>query len=124
MSKEPRPSQPTHISYHPNDSLAMAIVRAWSDPEYKRRLLTFPEKDEADWSKIKDPARREMIRKSSKALAEVDVFLEMPVVLTSEQYDDYKPKAKKEVVFVLPDPIGGNSLETARIAMAVQVRGM
>jgi hypothetical protein len=108
------------ISYFPNENLAQAIVKAWSNKSYEDRLLTFGRNQKADWG-VKD--RDATYSKTAGALAEVDVFINQPVVLTVAQ-ENYKAE-KGEVVFVLPDTIGKSpTLATARVAMAVQCRGI
>src|SRR5690349_11903619 len=64
------------VSYHPNEKLAGAIVRAWQDLEFKTRLLTF-RPEQPDFAKPNYESSR-------AALAEVDVFIEKPVVLTEQ----------------------------------------
>ena len=104
------------VSYHPNENLARAIVRAWSDNAFKTRLLTF-ESGHADFQKPN-------FESSRAALAEVDIFIERAVVLTQQQYTGYKKK-DKEIIFVLPDPLGSTySLATAQVAMAATCVGM
>jgi hypothetical protein len=60
------------------------------------------------------------------ALAEVDVFIDMPVVLTPlQRAAGYKKFNNREVVFVLPDPPSSKySLATARAAMSFTIDGM
>jgi len=104
------------ISYHPNDALALAIVRAWSDNAFKNRLLTFsPGTAAAQYNSTRD------------ALREIGISIEPPlnpVVLTQQQYPSYAPLAD-QVVFVLPDPIGSiHSFHNAQLAMCITVLGM
>lgn len=109
------------ISYFPNENLAQAIAKAWSNKSYEDQLLTFGRGRNADWDVIKD--KDATYSKTAGALAEVDVFINKPVVLTVAQ-QDYKAIAG-EVVFVLPDVPGSSpTLATARVAMAVQCRGI
>lgn len=119
---------PPGVSYHPNDSLAHAIVRAWTDESFKKRLLTFPEHTAPDWSKFADEDRQKMIGATRDALAEVEIFLDSPVVLTPDQFGQYRPKDDSEVIFVLPSPsiVYGKryTLDTARVAMALCPFGM
>jgi hypothetical protein len=117
------------VRYYPNDNLVFAIVRAWSEESFRARLLTFKFDESADWSKFSTVDYGTMVAKTRDALAEVDVFLDAPVVLTQKQYVEYKPKdPQKEVVFVLPDPSIVHdkkySLATARVAMSVTSRGI
>lgn len=126
MSKRPHKQQAVAegcISFAPNDALAEAIVRAWTDRTYRDELLTFGEKD--DWKKMSAAARAAKIRKTSEALEKVDVFLDNPVVLTAEQFATYKSSSKDQVVFVLPEPLSTKpTLATAKVAMAVTCRGV
>src|SRR5262245_57898986 len=106
------------FSYHPNDALAHAIVKAWTDPnDFGKRLLTLSV----------DGPKKKKIESTQRALAEYGVYLENPVVLTEDEYKRYK-KERDEVVFVLPDAPGRtegqNSLDTARVKMAFTLRGM
>lgn len=111
-------------SYYPNDNLALAIVKAWSHPEYKAALLTFPAGEDADWTKYSGEYDSRT-RKTSKALEDVDVYIDRPVVLTVQQWAGYKKHDDKEVTFVLPDVIGKQySMATAQVAMAVTPAGM
>ena len=117
------------VSYAPNEALASAIAKAWSDAAYRMRLLTFPEGDAADWSKVPANDHNGMLARTRHALAEFNVFLDSPVVLTPKQYADYKQlNPDTEVNFVLPSPPAslGNrySLNTAKVMMAVTCRGM
>jgi hypothetical protein len=133
MSTSPRKPASTRassrdcISYFPNDNLAEAIVRAWSDKSYKDDLLTFGEGNAADWSNHTDQQRDSMLIRTSKALEQVGVFLDKAVVLTVEQYEspDFKEKPG-ELIFVLPRPVGHTptTLATARVAMAAQCAGI
>jgi hypothetical protein len=110
------------ISFAPNDALAQAIVKAWTDQSYRDELLTFSDKD--NWNKMSAAALAAKIRKTSEALEKVDVFLDNPVVLTAKQFATYK-SSKDEVVFVLPEPLSTKpTLATAKVAMAVTCRGV
>ena len=110
------------VSYHPNHNLALAIVRAWSEPGYRDRLLTF----KGAYTLASKPAADDYSR-TSKALLEVGISLAKPVVLTFPQYNapGYK-KVEDEVVFVLPDNLTatGFNLPGAEIAMIVTPLGM
>jgi hypothetical protein len=109
------------ISYFPNENLAQAIVKAWSDETYEGQLLTFGRDKNADWDLIKD--KDAAYSRTARALAKVDVFIDKPVVLTVAQ-QAYEAKGG-EVAFVLPDKLGKKpTLATARVAMAVQCRGI
>lgn len=112
------------VSYFPNDNLAEAIVRAWSDPSYRKDLLTFGDDNAANWEAYPNQ-RKSMLRKTSLALEEVGVFLNNAVVLTpGTQYDTYV-KQDEEIVFVLPSQPGRTpSLATARVEMAIHIDGI
>ena len=97
------------LSYHPNEALAAVMVRAWSDVGFEARLLSGAHLDNKDSTKA--------------ALEEAGIFLNDVVVLTSEQYETYKP-TEGQTVFVLPKKIGKPSMDTARIAMASKVAGI
>ena len=114
--------------YHPNDNLASAIARAWADDSFRKRLLTFDEtKDAANWQGL-DYGKT--LLRTSQALAEEDVFVATPVVLTHVQYiKHYKKQSDDEVVFVLPkrpDTLANHhyALEAARMNMRFIVFGM
>ena len=116
-------------TYHPNENLAQAIANAWSDESYMERLLTFPlGQPTADFKDV----TQAMLRKTSGALAEVDVYLNKPVVLTVDQFENAKEKwlsheksEKELVVFIMPKPLGKRpSLATAKIAMAMRLQGV
>lgn len=119
--KDGKPVNP--VSYHPNYNLALAIVRAWNEPGYKDRLLTFPQQP---FNRTTRPTDADYQR-TSQALQEVDIALDKPVVLTFKQYDavGYQ-KVEDEVVFVLPDPLKKQefAMPTAEIAMIVTPLGM
>jgi hypothetical protein len=103
------------ISYHPNDALALAIVRAWSDESFKDRLLTFS----ADMQ-TRDHER------TRAALREMGIIIESktPVVVTEQQFLSY-PREKDHIVFVLPDPLGSiHTFANAQLAMSIIVLGM
>jgi hypothetical protein len=75
------------VSYYPDDNLAAAITRAWTDPGFKDRLR------ERDYTT------------PSAALAEMGITVPRPVVLTpKEYYAGYKKQSADEVILVLPDP--------------------
>jgi len=95
--------------YHPNDALAALIVQAWSDKGFQAQLLS----------------GANLINKANTktALEQVGIFLNDVVVLTPTEYAGYKAKPG-QTVFVLPDPIGKASMETARIAMASTCAGI
>jgi hypothetical protein len=114
---QPRQTRRAHntISYHPNDALAHAIVRAWSDDAFKNRLLTFSE----------NMQQRDHER-TRAALREVGIVIETmdPVVVTEEQYRAYNEQ-DNHIVFVLPNPLGAlHSMHNAQIAMCITTLGM
>ena len=118
------------ISVHyPNDNLVSAIIRAWTDPPFHNRLLTFPALvDNKDWPAGGPPAPDNT--NSQDALAEMGVFVEGPVVLSSEQYSwGYEKKNPCQVIYVLPDQPADQvaarySVNTARTAMQFCIFGM
>jgi hypothetical protein len=103
-------------TYYPNDALAQAIVKAWTDTSYRNRLLSFPTNNFASPQSS-----------SSAALLEVGYSVENPIVVTEEQYIAYlnlvrnKPPAN---FFVLPAPRESKTMDAARAAMAVTCNGM
>jgi hypothetical protein len=104
-----------HI-YHPNDALAAAIVKAWSDEDFKARLLSGPKAGKKASTKA--------------ALEEMGVSLDDVVVLLPEEHEAFvranqrTKKGQGPIVFVLPHPIGKPSMDTARIAMASTCDGI
>jgi hypothetical protein len=108
-------SKPTGGTYHPNDALAAVIVRAWSEPAFRNRLVT-------------GPSPNDVARDACKAaLREAGISLRDVVVLTEDQVEDYEPAEghENETAFVLPNPISdAPSMDTARIAMAATVDGI
>jgi hypothetical protein len=114
-----------NVSYAPNDDLARAIVKAWSDTGYRNRLLSYgPGVPVADYTKPD-------YESTSLALQEVDVHILQPIVMTVAQYAGFNTfiqgggKAPPGVLFVLPDPLGSQAtLSTARVAMVVTCNGM
>jgi hypothetical protein len=137
MSKSPRSPARTdasswaNISYFPNDNLAKAIVKAWSDKTFEGELLTFGHDAVVNWTDLTKDQINPMLVKTSGALAQVDVYLDSAVVLTVEQYasfvDQYATSREQlaQFIFVLPDPVGrAPSLATAQVAMAVHPCGI
>jgi hypothetical protein len=104
-------------NYHPNETLASAIVRAWSDEDFRNRLLTYPTNN----------MRAPNYENTRGALREIGVGIDnpmIPVVLTPQQYVSYRRRAN-QIIFVLPDPLGSmHNLATAQVAMSVTNRGM
>jgi hypothetical protein len=112
----PRRRRAGEFCYHPNEALANAIVKAWSDDEFRTRLLTFPGSD----------MRNPNYQSTRDALSEVGVNIDklVPVVLTPQQYATYRRRAN-QIIFVLPDPLGSvHNLATAQVAMCLHVFGM
>jgi hypothetical protein len=123
---EAQAARPTNelgcVSYHPNEALALAIVRAWSEPNYKSRLLSFSETEHGNFA---NPNHTN----SSAALAEVGVYIGEPVILTEKQYPEYLNFVKggpiPKALFVLPETLGGTfNIATAQTAMSMVCRGM
>jgi hypothetical protein len=105
-------------TYYPNDALAHAIVKAWRDPAYKSRLLSFPTNDYAR----PQPG-------SGAALAEAGYSIQNPIVVTEAQYLDYLNFVQNKIpasFFVLPEPRASSTrdLDAARSAMALTCYGM
>lgn len=112
----PRRRRAGEVSYHPNEALANAIVKAWTDDEFRRRLLTYPGSD----------MRNPNYQSTRDALSEMGVNIHRmdPVVLTTQQYATYRRRAN-QIIFVLPDPLGSvHNLATAQVAMCLHVFGM
>ena len=85
-----------------HEPLAKVIAKAWSDPDYRTRLLTIPH-GAHDGYKITDDDRA----RTKKALKEMNIVLSDPVVLTPSQFATYEMASTTEVVFPLPDHHGG-----------------
>ena len=109
------------VSYHPNQKLAEAIVRAWKEPDYRAALLTFDD----TYTLGQQPSPLQYA-KTKAALSQFQIHLSKPVVLTPQQYAIGYQKVEDEVVFVLPNPLTdkGFELPGAEIAMAVTPLGM
>ncbi|MEK6209469.1 MAG: hypothetical protein AABM64_03710 [Pseudomonadota bacterium] len=119
--KSGKPINP--VSYHPNQNLALAIVRAWRESKYRDRLLTYSSlTTQAQWAAKSAPN----FSRTKDALKEVGIFLDEPVVLTPSQFAWGYQKVADEVVFVLPDPLteDGFTMPSAEIAMVVTPLGM
>jgi hypothetical protein len=109
--------------------LANAIVKAWRDPTYRDRLLTFPASSTADIS----PRDYE---RTKQALTDEGVNLPNPVVLTADQFAQlvqreafdkhgpYKGIRPTDVVLVLPEPIGQKTPQDAHASMLVRSMGV
>jgi hypothetical protein len=107
------PERVADFSYT-SDSLAAMIVDAWVDSAFKARLLD---------------------RNNAKQLLqERGFYLENPVVITEDQYNNhYKMRDENEVIFVLPNetrvaaddaPGEVDLLETAKLLMAITPNGI
>src|SRR5260370_25762747 len=98
MSKSPRIHAPTRASpreecsYFPNDNRAEAIVKAWSDASFMNNLLTFGEHKTAVWTDYSKEDQDSMLLRTSRALEEVDIFLDKPVVLTVDQFATFQKR--------------------------------
>jgi hypothetical protein len=111
--------------HHPNEHLVSAIIRAWTDPSFRKALLTYPNLKKAGWRKRPKPN----YQKSSNALAEMGVHIDRPVVLTQAQYEwGYEKARDHDVVYVLPDPPSKRhakySVSTAKSQMQFHPMGM
>jgi len=105
------------VSDEEHEHLAQMLVKAWSDSDYKSRLLTFSAGAEKISKKDRD--------RTKKALKEVEISLGNAVVLTPQQFASYKMASNTEVVFVLPEPTGsGHTLADAKEAMVVHSMGV
>jgi len=102
-----------------HDDLANVIVEAWSNPEYKKRLLTIPSGSPKDY-KISGADRT----RTKKALEEMGIFLDEPIVLTVRQFATYKMTSKTEIVFPLPEPLGKKSRAEALKKMEEHALGV
>lgn len=87
-----------------HDDLANVIVEAWSNPEYKKRLLTIPSGSPKGYT-ISGVDRT----RTKNALEEKGIVLDEPIVLTVRQFATYKMTSKTEIVFPLPQPRGKKS---------------
>ena len=96
---------------HPD--LANVIVEAWSNAEYKKRLLTIPSGSPKDYE-ISGADRT----RTKKALEEKGIFLDEPIVLTVRQFATYKMTSQTEIVFPLPEHRGKKSRADALKKMA------
>jgi hypothetical protein len=81
--------------------LANVIVEAWSNPDFKKRLLTIPSGSPKDY-RISGADRT----RTKNALEEMGIILDEPIVLTVKQFATYKMTSKTEVVLPLPEPRG------------------
>jgi hypothetical protein len=115
LARQPDPQGPDRVAdfSYTSDSLAQMIVDAWVDEDFKEQLLK------------KENAK--------SLLAERGFYLENPVVITEEQYNNhYRQDDDNEIVFVLPDAErvsrqisqGQSLLETARLLMAITPNGI
>lgn len=101
-----------HVSYHPNDTLANAILKAWRDQPYRDALIGDPIKTLA---------------------AEKPPFIFAPgvivKVLTEDEYNAGYVRSPNQFIFVLPNPPtppppAGIDLAQAKLAMSVTPFGM
>lgn len=102
-----------------HEDLANVIVEAWSNPEYKKRLLTISSGSPKDF-KISGADRT----RTKKALEEMGIFLDEPIVLTVRQFATYKMTSKTEIVFPLPEPRGKKSRADALKKMEEHALGV
>jgi len=117
--------------YHPNETLAKIIVKAWTDDDFKKRLLTFDEGTLPDWRGAVAATRLGFTR---QALEDSDIWLDKPIVLTEDQLASFSEDQlatfiahNGEFVFVLPDPPTSSktpSLGTAAVAMSMVAAGI
>ena len=108
--------------HYPSDNLISVIIRAWTDDTFREDLLTFTDAPKPSPRKQGDYA------KTKKALHEMGIFIDYPVVLTPKQFEKGFEKEGREVVFVLPEEPtrteGKHSVATARAAMQFCIFGM
>jgi hypothetical protein len=120
--------------YFPNDSLVKMIAKAWTDTEYKKDLLTFPEADRApEWNNYTGKID-EMLGHTKKLFDQATIYLDCPIVLTPDQFAYYGKGSlgKRESLFVLPDlpakapkfKLADEAVKTAEVAMVFCVFGM
>lgn len=110
--REPDPIEKVADFSYQNDDLARMIVDAWTNEDFKTKLLD---------------------RRNAKALlAERGIYLSSPHVITEDEYNrGHRCDDPNEVVFVLPNkprigtpPQGGDLLETAKLLMACVPNGI
>jgi hypothetical protein len=110
--RAPSPNERVADFSYQNESLAQMIVYAWTDEEFKAKLL---------------------VKSNVKALlAERGIYLSNPHVITEEDYfNGHLCNEPDEVVFVLPNkprianpPPGETLLETAKLLMACTPNGI
>jgi len=100
------------------DNVAKIIVRAWSDPGYKKRLLTVP----GHHGESEEQARE----RTRAALAEegINIAEASLVVLNEQEFESYTAKEGEDVL-ALPEPIGaGRSLKEAKEALVLHCWGV
>jgi hypothetical protein len=114
------------FSFAPNDGLAELIVQAWSNEDFRKKLL---ERDTQDPKKITDAA----VKAATDAVNAAGFNLRRAVVISEREHDqNYRMQDPNEVVFVLPDIerlkttfVSGKSLlDTARLLMACTPNGI
>jgi hypothetical protein len=117
-SREPEPNERVADFSYQNESLAQMIAHAWTDQNFRTRILR---------------RTRSGTSPNAKAeFAERGIFLKNPVVITEDEYNNgYQMKDRHGVVFVLPNqprtvtpPPGETLLETARLLMACTPNGI
>jgi hypothetical protein len=124
----------SHSVYYPNDTLVKMIARAWTDDNYKVKLLTFPEQDKApEWNKYTGQQMDDMLGRTKKVFDDEKIHLEFAIALTPDQFANYGKgsSGKREYLFVLP-PIPGSikftssdeAVKTAEVAMVFCIFGM
>ncbi|HZP94262.1 MAG TPA: hypothetical protein VFB20_15480 [Burkholderiales bacterium] len=99
---------------------ANVMVKAWTNPDYRKQLLTFPEGQATDWFWYDKAARASMLNRTRAALEKFQVPLgpdEIPVVLGNMQFERgvYRKWDINERVLRLPDEPS---------AMSAQLRSM
>jgi len=114
------------FSLAPNDGLAEIIVQAWTNEDFRKKLL---ERDAQDPKKITDGA----VKAATDSVNAAGFNLKRAVVISEKEHDqNYRMQDPTEVVFVLPDHerlrspfVSGKSLlDTARLLMACTPNGI
>lgn len=114
--------------YHPNEDLVKVIVNAWTDDVFKKKLLTYPDKDDAAaWTKRAKVEEVQFARVRA-ALNTFGIQVNNPIVLTCRQFEMGYTMAGNEELFVLPYAPNNLNLAmapaSARVAMIFCPFGM
>lgn len=105
--------------YHPNEDLVKVIVKAWTNDVFKKKLLTYPDKDdEAEWEK-RAKVKEEQFARVRAALEAFGIQVNNPIVLTCRQFEMGYIMAGNEELFVLPH--APNNLDSAMAPASARV---